>query len=102
MPKKSSRSKAKHRDRSTKAIPVKHPRQVKTAAAEPKPATEIAAVETGSVIKTVSAKLKSVAKPAPGTQDYVSRYRYVMPEVKRIGILAGSIIVVLIILSFIL
>jgi hypothetical protein len=87
MPKKSRRTKAKHRTKSAKAIPSKHPQQVKTAAA-----VETAVAEPQPV----------VAKPAPGTQDYVSRYHYVMPEVKRIGILAGSIIVVLIVLSFIL
>jgi len=35
-------------------------------------------------------------------QDLTSRYQYVLPEVKRIGIIAGSLILVLIILSFIL
>ena len=102
MPKKSRRTKAKYRTKSAKAIPAKHPQQVKTAAAEPKPATKMAATEPGPVIKTAAAEPQSVAKPAPGTQDYASRYHYVMPEVKRTGILAGSIIAVLIVLSFIL
>jgi len=39
---------------------------------------------------------------APKAQDLTSRYQYVLPEVKRIGIIAGAIILVLIILSFIL
>ena len=33
-------------------------------------------------------------------QDSASRYEYVMPELKRIGIIAGVIFLVLIILSF--
>jgi hypothetical protein len=39
---------------------------------------------------------------SPKTPDLTSRYQYVMPEIKRIGIVAGAIILVLIILSFIL
>jgi len=35
-------------------------------------------------------------------QDLTSRYQHVMPEMKRIGIIAGAIILVLIVLSFIL
>jgi hypothetical protein len=35
-------------------------------------------------------------------QDLNSRHQHVMPEVKRIGIIAGAIILVLIILSFVL
>lgn len=35
-------------------------------------------------------------------QDPAGRYQHVIPEVKRIGIIAGAIVVVLIILSFIL
>ena len=34
--------------------------------------------------------------------DLTGRYQYVMPEIKRIGIIAGAIILVLIILSFVL
>jgi hypothetical protein len=50
--------------------------------------------------------LSSEIQPAPRvsskTQDFASRYQYVVPEIKRIGIIAGSIILVLVILSFIL
>jgi hypothetical protein len=35
-------------------------------------------------------------------QDSASRYQYVIPEIKRIGIIGGAIILVLIILSFVL
>jgi len=39
---------------------------------------------------------------SPKAPDLTSRYQYVMPEIKRIGIIAGAIILVLIILSFVL
>jgi hypothetical protein len=40
---------------------------------------------------------------SPSTaQDPASRYQHVIPDVKRIGIIAGAIVLVLIILSFIL
>jgi hypothetical protein len=39
---------------------------------------------------------------SPKVQDSTSRYQYVLPEIKRIGIIAGPIIVVIIILSFVL
>jgi hypothetical protein len=35
-------------------------------------------------------------------QDLATRYQYVIPEVRRIGIIAGAIVIVLIILSFVL
>jgi hypothetical protein len=47
-------------------------------------------------------KLQSPARVSPKAQDLTSRYQYVLPDVKRIGIIAGAIILVLIILSFVL
>jgi len=47
-------------------------------------------------------KLESPARVSPPAQDSPSRYEYVIPELKRIGIIAGAIILVLIILSFVL
>jgi hypothetical protein len=35
-------------------------------------------------------------------QGFTSQYQYVMPEIKRIGIIAGAIILTIIILSFVL
>ena len=43
---------------------------------------------------------QSQTRVPPRAQDSASRYEYVMPELKRIGIIAGVIILVLIILSF--
>ncbi len=55
----------------------------------------------------LSAEMQSPARVAPKAQvvkaqDLTTRYQYVMPEMKRIGIIAGSIILVLIVLSFVL
>jgi hypothetical protein len=80
MPKKSRRAKAKHRAAVARAVQERQPQQ-------PGP---------------VSAEMQSAPRVPPKAQDLASRYQYVMPEVKRIGIIAGSIIVVLIILSFVL
>jgi hypothetical protein len=80
MPKKSRRAKAKHR------------------AAVARAAQERQSHES----RPLSAEIPSVSRVSPKVQDLASRYQYVMPEVKRIGIIAGSIVVILIILSFVL
>jgi hypothetical protein len=80
MPKKSRRAKAKHRVRVARAFPEERSQQ----------------------LKLQPAKLQSPTPVSPKAQDSTSRYQYVIPELKRIGIVAGAIIVVLIILSFVL
>jgi len=80
MPKKSRRAKAKHRAAVARAVQERQPQQP----------------------GLVPAEIQSVPRVPPKAQDLASRYQYVMPEVKRIGVIAGSIIVVLIILSFVL
>jgi hypothetical protein len=85
MPKKSRRAKAKHRAAVARAVQERQSQESRPVSAEiPSPARV------------------SPRAPGPKAQDLASRYQYVMPEVKRIGIIAGSIIVVLIILSFVL
>jgi hypothetical protein len=78
MAKKSRRARAKHRAVVTKAVGEQRAQQVGQA----------------------SAKVQSPARIPPKSQDFTSRYQYVIPEIKRIGIIAGSIVLVLIILSF--
>lgn len=78
MPKKSRRTKAKHRTRVAKVAQEGRSQQL-----EPLPA-----------------ELQSPTRVSPTARDLTSRYQYVIPEVKRIGIIAGAIIVVLIVLSF--
>jgi len=85
MPKKSRRAKAKHRAVVGKAVQERNSQQ-------PGP---------------LSAEIQSPARVSPRAhgpkaQDLTSRYQYVMPEVKRIAIIAGSIVLILIILSFVL
>ena len=85
MPKKSRRAKAKHRATVAKAVQERNSQQ-------PGPlSTEIQ-----------SRPRVSPRAQVPKVQDFASRYQYVIPEIKRIGIIAGSIILVLIILSFVL
>ena len=80
MPKKSRRAKAKHRAAVARATQDRQPQQ-------PVP---------------VSTEIQSTPRVPPKAQDLTGRYQYVIPEVKLIGIIAGSIIVILIILSFVL
>ena len=80
MPKKSRRAKAKHRAAVAKAVQERNSQQPGPLSSEIQPAPR------------VSSK----------TQDLASRYQYIVPELKRIAIVAGSIILVLVILSFIL
>ena len=79
MPKKSRRAKAKHRTRVAEAAREGRSQQ----------------------LRPLPAELQSPTRVSPRAQDFTSRYQYVMPELKRIGIIAGAIILVLIILSFV-
>ncbi|MGB6873333.1 MAG: hypothetical protein WBE46_04235 [Dehalococcoidia bacterium] len=83
MPKKSRRTKAKHRTRVANA-------------------TQVAQEGRSQQPGPLPAELQSPTRVSPKAQDLTSRYQYVMPEIKRIGIIAGAIILVLIILSFVL
>jgi hypothetical protein len=80
MPKKSRRAKAKHRTKVAQVAQEGHSQQ------------------RGSL----PAEVQSPTRISPKAQDLTSRYQYVLPEIKRIGIIAGAIILVLIILSFVL
>ena len=88
MAKKSRRAKAKHRARVAKATQTTQ--EGRSQQLRPMPAGIQSPVRASSKVQ------------APKVQDLTSRYQYVMPEVKRIGIIAGAIILVLIILSFVL
>jgi hypothetical protein len=85
MPKKSRHAKAKQRAKMAKAAEQVQPQQ-----------------PTAIPTKLQSPAQLSQKAQAPKAQDLASRYGYVVPEAKRIGIIAGSIILVLIILSFVL
>jgi hypothetical protein len=85
MAKKSRRAKARQRARVAKAAGEKRSQQL-----TPMPAQVQSPARVSSRVQT------------PQAQDLTNRYQYVIPEVRRIGIIAGSIIVVLIMLSFVL
>jgi len=85
MAKKSKRAKAKHRARAINKAQVQRSQQP-----EPLPAG-------------VPSPAQASPKVQPSkVQDLSNRYQYVLPEIKRIGIIAGAIILVIIILSFVL
>jgi len=80
MPKKSRRTKAKQRAKVAQIAGERHSQQ-------PGP---------------LPIESQSPTRVSPKAPDLTSRYQYVMPEIKRSGIIAGAIILVLIILSFVL
>ena len=80
MAKKSRRARAKHR--TTVARP-----------AGGRPLQQPGAMPAG---------VQSPARVLARAQDFTSRYQYVMPELRRIAIIGGAMILVLIILSFVL
>ncbi len=89
MPKKSRRTKAKHRGKLAKTIKERQPQAVKPQVTAPRPQPQVTAP-------------RLQAKVPFGTQDFSSRYQHMMPELRYIAILGGSIILALIVLSFIL
>jgi hypothetical protein len=95
MAKKSRRAKAKHRARVVKAAQEKRAQQLTPPPAEVQSPARVS-------LKAQTPRVQTPKAQAPKAQDLASRYQYVIPEVKRIGIIAGAIILVLIILSFIL
>jgi hypothetical protein len=86
MPKKSRRAKVKHRAR----------------VAEAEQGAQEAQEGRSQRLVSLPVELQSPTRVSPKAQDLTSRYQYVMPEIQRIGIIAGAIILVLIILSFVL
>jgi hypothetical protein len=80
MAKKSRRAKAKHRARAAKAVRERQSQQV----------------------RTMPTELQSPSRVSPKARDFTSQYQYVMPEIKRSGIIAGCIILTIIMLSFVL
>ena len=88
MPKKSRRSKSKYRARQTKAVQERHLEQ-------PKPATP----DTTKLAATKSRMPGGIPHKSPHP---IADYRHIGIELKYIGILAGALVAILIILSFIL
>jgi hypothetical protein len=89
MPKKSRRAKAKQRAAVAKAVQQARSQQPGPLSAEIQAAPR------------ASPRTQVPKAEAPKAQDMASRYQYIVPELKRIGIIAGTIILVLVILSFI-
>lgn len=80
MAKKSRRSRDRYRSKTTKAVQERAPQQPTAVTAEPRKTTRM----------------------SPKAQDLTDRYQHIKPELRRIGIIAGAMIIVLIVLSFVL
>lgn len=77
MPRKSRRSKARQRAKANRRIAATYA-EARTSPSQPKPVS-----------------------PLPSkAREFTGRYQHVIPELRRIGIIAGAMIVVLIVLSF--
>ncbi|OIP26326.1 MAG: hypothetical protein CO103_07600 [Chloroflexi bacterium CG_4_9_14_3_um_filter_45_9] len=94
MSKKSRRSKSKYRARTTKADQRRHLEQ-------PKAVTEKQNFP-GELIRPVTVRPQMPASISRKSQHPVADYSYLGRDIRDIGIIAGSLIVILIILSFIL
>jgi hypothetical protein len=105
MPKKSSRKRAakySELSRSKKkrqgARPVPEPKVVSTTAKQ-----EMAAPATKkSPVPSKSPSPQRGPKAIPGVRVAIPEYRYVRDDLRRVGILTGAIIVIIIILAFVL
>lgn len=84
MPKKSRRGKAKKRAKLARAARERDSQQAAPAAVRPAAAPDVLP-----------------RKKITEAQDLAIRYQYVMPELRRIGILAGVMLLILVVLSFI-
>jgi len=80
MPKKSRRAKEKRHSRSTTGKQEGYSEPIKSVTAEP----------------------QSSVKISPDQQSLAYRYQYLKPELRRIGIIAVAIIIILIVLSIVL
>jgi hypothetical protein len=98
MAKKSRKRAAKYSELSKS----RRKRQVVRPALQPE---GVATPKTEEVAATITKKTPApqrVTKTQPGTRLTISDYGYVRDDLKRIGILTGAIIVILIILAFVL
>jgi len=109
MPKKShrvaSRQAAVSKERKRKKrlkVSQKHPMPAGAPAA---PSTE-AIVERSVTPSTVAAAEPStappVAQPAPQARQEATRYQYVIADLRKIALIAGAMIIILIVLAFVL
>jgi len=104
MAKKSRKRAAKYSELSTS----RKKRQITRPAPEPEAVSTPKSQETGSPSpKKSSAPPKSPAmqrgpKTQPGIRLTIPAYKYVRDDLKRVGILTGAIIVIIIILAFVL
>jgi len=95
MAKKSRRARAKQRARAEKGVQERRSQQ---------PGVVSAGVQVPAPVapKAQVARAQGPRARVAKAEDLAARYQYVIPEVKRIGIIAGAILVVLIILAFVL
>jgi hypothetical protein len=113
MPKKSRKRAAKYSElsRSRKkqrqgARPAPEPKAVSDTTSQevaaPAPVAKKSPVTTKTPVAAKSPALQRGPKPQPGIRLTIPEYKYVREDLKRVGILTGAIIVIIIILAFVL
>ena len=104
MAKKSRKRAARYSElsKSRKKRQVASPAPQQEVVSTPK-SQEVAATSTKkSPVPTKSQASQRVTKTQPGIRLTIPDYRYVRDDLKRVGILTGAVIVILIILAFVL
>ena len=98
MAKKSRKRAAKYSELSTS----RKKRQITRPAPEPEAVSTPKSQETGSPSPKKSPAMQRGPKTQPGIRLTIPAYKYVRDDLKRVGILTGAIIVIIIILAFVL
>ena len=94
-------SKERKRKKRSKAS-QKHPMPAGAPAAPTTEATVEYPVETSTVAAAEPSTASQVAKPAPQARQESPRYQYVIADLRKIALIAGVMIVILIVLTFVL
>ena len=95
MSKKAHRGKSKYRGKSTQVARERHQRQSKSGTPEKQ-------TLSGDVVGSATIKFQAPGNISRKSQYSVADYRYVERDIRFIGILAGSLIAIIVILAFVL
>lgn len=100
MPKKSRKRAAKYSELSRSR--ARRRKQLERVSTEPKAAPAPAQQEITEAAPKKSPAPKISSKPQAGGKQPIPDYRYVRDDLKRVGIMTGAVVVLLIILAFVL
>ena len=97
MPKKS------HRVAARQAAASKERKRKKRAQTSHKPPLDAGAPATSSTVATTEpSTAPPLTRPTPAARPMAPRYQYVIADLRKIGLIAGAMLVILIVLAFVL